>query len=100
MKTKHLFGSRKAFLFTLSFLFVTFALLAFAKFIAYDSENDKLIFQTMALTNRLDETDSSLQECIREALFEHSNINVSLDSVGFPGNNILIIEEPLPNSAG
>lgn len=86
--------SRKAFLFTLSILLVGLAILSYTKFMLEQSESEKTLFQTAAISNRLNDIDNSLQRSIRDIFFIYSNINVSLE------NSTLSFKEPLPSSAG
>ncbi|MCX6707076.1 MAG: hypothetical protein NT001_02960 [Candidatus Woesearchaeota archaeon] len=85
---------KKAFLFTLGMLLVTLAILSFAKFVSEESGNEKGFFQMAAITNRLDDADSSLQRSIADVFILHSGIEVST------GNHSIVFEEPLPNDAG
>jgi len=84
--------SRKAFLFTLGFLIATLYILSFARFVSNESEEDKAIFQTVAVTSRLEDIDSSLQKSMRDAFFSYSDISIA------PDNMTIAIEEPFPNS--
>lgn len=86
--------SRKAFLFTLSILLVGLAILSYTKFMLEHSESEKTLFQTAAISNRLNDIDNSLQRSMRDIFFIYSHINVSLE------NSTLSFKEPLPNSAG
>lgn len=85
---------KKAFLFTLGLLFVALAILAFSKFVFEESEDEEILFQTIAAANRLDDIDSSLQRSIADAFISYSGIKASLD------NSTLTIEEPFPNGMG
>lgn len=83
---------KKAFLFTLSFVLVTLAILSFANFVLKESGKERIIFQEYVLMNRLNDIDGSLQSSIKDIFATYSGIKASAS------NSTVIFEESIPGS--
>ncbi len=91
-KTAESGTGKKAVFFTLGFLLAGLAVFSFAAMMQEEADEGRQLFSGMVLASRMEETSSSLQECVRDSFASYSGISISMDNRSF------MIEEELPNN--